>query len=52
MTAYRYILADGIWPARRTNEEYMRSAFNQAFRRFREQSGEETLTRRSEAQAQ
>jgi Ser/Thr protein kinase RdoA (MazF antagonist) len=30
----------------------MRSAFNQAFRQFREQAGEETLTRRLEDKAQ
>jgi hypothetical protein len=48
MTAYGYIFADGIWRPQPTNEEYMRSALNQAFRQFREQGGEETLTRRLE----
>ncbi|HWO34448.1 MAG TPA: aminoglycoside phosphotransferase family protein [Candidatus Acidoferrum sp.] len=35
-----------------TNDEYMRSAFNQAFRQFRQQGGEETLRRRLEEKAQ
>jgi Ser/Thr protein kinase RdoA (MazF antagonist) len=52
MTAYGYIFADGIWRPQPTNEEYMRSAFNQAFRQFRERGGEETLTRRLEEKAQ
>ena len=51
MTAYGYIVADGIRRPRPTNDEYMRSAFNQAFRQFREQAGEETLTRRLEEKA-
>jgi Ser/Thr protein kinase RdoA (MazF antagonist) len=52
MTAYGYIVADGIWRPQPTNDEYMRSAFNQAFRQFREQGGEETLTRRLEENVQ
>jgi hypothetical protein len=52
MTAYGYIFADGIWRPQPTNEEYLRSAFTQAFRQFRERGGEETLTRRSEEEAQ
>jgi Ser/Thr protein kinase RdoA (MazF antagonist) len=52
MTAYGYIVADGIWRPQSTNDEYMRSAFNQAFRQFREQGGEETLTRRLEENVQ
>src|SRR5260370_34320306 len=52
MTAYGYIVADGIRRPQPTNDEYMRSAFNQAFRQFREQAGEETLTRRLEEKAQ
>jgi aminoglycoside phosphotransferase (APT) family kinase protein len=51
MTAYGHIFADGIWRPQSTNEEYMRSAFNQAFRQFRERGGEETLTRRLEEKA-
>jgi Ser/Thr protein kinase RdoA (MazF antagonist) len=52
MTAYGYILADGIRRPQPTNDDYMRSAFGQAFRQFREQAGEETLTRRLEEKAQ
>jgi len=52
MTAYGYIVADGIWRPQPTNDEYMHSAFKQAFRRFREHGGEETLTRRLEQNAQ
>jgi len=52
MTAYGYIVADGIWRPQPTNDEYMHSAFNQAFRRFRELGGEETLTRRLEENVQ
>jgi hypothetical protein len=52
MTAYGYIVADGIWRRLPTNDEYMRSAFDQAFRQFREQGGEETLTRRLEENVQ
>jgi Ser/Thr protein kinase RdoA (MazF antagonist) len=52
MTAYGYIVADGIWRPQPTNDEYMRSAFNQAFRHFRERGGEEILTRRLEEKAQ
>jgi Ser/Thr protein kinase RdoA (MazF antagonist) len=52
MTAYGYIVADGIrWP-QPTNDDYMRSAFEQAFRQFREQGGDESLTRRLEEKAQ
>ena len=52
MTAYGYIVADGIQRPQPTNDEYMRSAFSQAFRQFREQGGEETLTHRLEEKAQ
>jgi aminoglycoside phosphotransferase (APT) family kinase protein len=52
MTAYGYIVADGIWRPQPTNDEYMHSAFNQAFRQFREHGGEETLTRRLEKNVQ
>ena len=52
MTAYGYIVANGIWRPLPTNDEYMRSAFDQAFRQFREQGGEETLTRRLEENVQ
>ena len=52
MTAYGYIVADGIRRPQPTNDEYMRSAFDQAFRQFRDQAGDETLTRRLEERAQ
>jgi Ser/Thr protein kinase RdoA (MazF antagonist) len=52
MTAYGYIVADGIRRPYPTNDEYMPSAFNQAFRQFREQAGEGTLARRLEEKAQ
>jgi Ser/Thr protein kinase RdoA (MazF antagonist) len=51
MTAYGYIVADGIQRPRRTNDEYMRLEFSQAFRQFRELTGEEILTRRLEDEA-
>jgi Ser/Thr protein kinase RdoA (MazF antagonist) len=52
MSAYGYIVADGIQRPQPSNDAYMRWAFNQAFRQFREQSGEDTLTRRLEETAQ
>jgi aminoglycoside phosphotransferase (APT) family kinase protein len=52
MSAYGYIVADGIRRPKPTNDEYMRSAFDNAFRQFRELGGEETLTRRLEEKAQ
>jgi Ser/Thr protein kinase RdoA (MazF antagonist) len=52
MTAYGYIVADGVRRPQLTNDDYMRAAFNQAFRQFREQGGEETLTRRPEEKVQ
>jgi aminoglycoside phosphotransferase (APT) family kinase protein len=51
MTAYGYIVADGIRRPQPTNDEYMRSAFDQVFRQFRAQGGEEALTRRLERYA-
>jgi len=52
MAAYGYIVADGIRQPQPTNDEYMRSAFNQALRQFREQGEDEPLTRRLEDKAQ
>ena len=52
MPAYGYIVGDGIRRPQPTNDDYMRIAFAQAFRQFREQGGEETLARRLEAKAQ
>jgi Ser/Thr protein kinase RdoA (MazF antagonist) len=51
MSAYGYIVADGIQRPEPTNDEYMRSAFSRAFRQFREQARDITLTRRLEDQA-
>jgi aminoglycoside phosphotransferase (APT) family kinase protein len=52
MTAYGYILADGIARPQRTNDQYMRAAFAQAFRQFRDQGADEALARRLEEQVQ
>lgn len=49
MTAYGYILADGISRPRATNAEYMAQAFEQVFRRFRSKGGEPDLAERLEA---
>jgi len=51
MPAYGYIVGDGIRRAQPTNDDYMRAAFDQAFRQFREQGGEDSLTRRLEEKA-
>ncbi|WP_291690714.1 phosphotransferase family protein [Bradyrhizobium sp.] len=50
MSAYGYIVADGIRRPQPTNDQYMRAAFEQALRQFREQGGEETLAQRLEEQ--
>jgi aminoglycoside phosphotransferase (APT) family kinase protein len=52
MPAYGYIVGDGVRRPQPTNDDYMRAAFSQAFRQFREQGGEESLTRRLEDKAQ
>jgi Ser/Thr protein kinase RdoA (MazF antagonist) len=52
MPAYGYIVGDGIRRPQPTNDDYMRIAFSQAFRQFREQGGEDSLTRRLEDKAQ
>jgi Ser/Thr protein kinase RdoA (MazF antagonist) len=52
MTAYGYITGEGILQPLPSNDESMRAAFEQVFRQFRAQGGDETLTRRLEAQAQ
>ena len=52
MTAYGYIVADGVRRPQSSNDEYMRTAFDQAFRQFWEQTGDKTLTRRLEEKAQ
>jgi aminoglycoside phosphotransferase (APT) family kinase protein len=48
MTAYGYIVGDGIGQAKTTNAEYMRSAFDKAFRQFREHEGDAGLMQRLE----
>lgn len=48
MTAYGYIVADGIRRPQPTNEEYLRSAFDKAFQEFRELGGDTDLVRRLE----
>jgi Ser/Thr protein kinase RdoA (MazF antagonist) len=52
MRAYGYIVADGIRRPQPSNDEYMRFAFSQAFRQFREQGGVDRLARRLEDKAQ
>ena len=52
MTAYGYIVADGIRHPKPTNDGYMRAAFDQAFQQFREQGADEPLARRLEANVQ
>ncbi|MBV8697563.1 phosphotransferase family protein [Bradyrhizobium sp.] len=52
MTAYGYIKDDGIQRPVPSNDDYMRAAFEQAFRQFREQGADEILTRRLQEQAQ
>jgi Ser/Thr protein kinase RdoA (MazF antagonist) len=52
MSAYGYIVADGIQRPQPTNDEYMQSAFDQVFRQFRAQGGEEALMRRLQGKAQ
>jgi Ser/Thr protein kinase RdoA (MazF antagonist) len=51
MTAYGYILGDGIFEPRAANADYMIDAFERVFRRFRRQGGGEALADRLEAQA-
>jgi Ser/Thr protein kinase RdoA (MazF antagonist) len=52
MAAYGYIVADRVRSPQRTNDDYMRAAFDHAFRQFRQQGGGETLTRRLEENVQ
>lgn len=46
MPAYGYLHADGIDKPISTNEDYMTTAFEDVFRRFRDLSGESDLVRR------
>ena len=52
MPAYGYIVSDGIRRPQPSNDDYMRAAFSQALRQFREQGGEDSLTGRLEQKAQ
>src|SRR5258707_7561057 len=52
MTAYGYIVADGIRRPQPNNDAYMRSAFEHAVPQFREQAGDEIRTRRLEEKTQ
>lgn len=52
MSAYGYIVGDGLLRPWRTNAEYMPAAFEQAFRQFRERGADADLTHRLEQQAQ
>jgi Ser/Thr protein kinase RdoA (MazF antagonist) len=52
MSAYGYIVGDGILRPRPTNTEYMQAAFEQAFREFRERGADADLARRLEQEAQ
>ena len=49
MTAYGYILGDGIFEPRASNADYMTAAFERVFRRFRRQGGGGALAERLEA---
>ncbi len=51
MSAYGYVVADGIHDPRANNAAYMAGALAQAFRQFRDRSGEVELARRLEAAA-
>jgi aminoglycoside phosphotransferase (APT) family kinase protein len=50
MTAYGYFTGEGILRPLPGNDEYMRAAFEQAFRQFREQGGDHDLARRLQDQ--
>jgi len=52
MSAYGYIVGDGIVRPQPSNAEYMRTAFEQAFRQFRESGGDSALAQRLEQRAQ
>jgi aminoglycoside phosphotransferase (APT) family kinase protein len=51
MTAYGYILGEGVFEPRASNADYMIDAFERELRRLRRQGGGEALTNRLEAQA-
>jgi aminoglycoside phosphotransferase (APT) family kinase protein len=49
MSAYGYVVADGVWDPQATNVDYMGRAFEQLFRRFRDKGGDLDLARRLQA---
>jgi aminoglycoside phosphotransferase (APT) family kinase protein len=51
MDAYGYVLGEGIAKPQRTNVDYMRFAFDSAFREFRDLGGDAELVRRLEQKA-
>ena len=51
MSAYGYVLADGVFRPEPTNEAYMTAAFERVFRSFRRRGVDEGLARRLEADA-
>ncbi len=52
MSAYGYVLGDGVFQPQPSNIDYMVPAFEQAFRRFRRQGGDVELGRRLDDKAQ
>jgi aminoglycoside phosphotransferase (APT) family kinase protein len=52
MAAYGYIVGDGILRPQTVNADYMRVAFEAAFRQFRDQGGDAGLAQRLEHQVQ
>jgi aminoglycoside phosphotransferase (APT) family kinase protein len=51
MSAYGYLVGDGVHNPKASNAAYMEGALEQAFRQFRTRSGEAELARRLEAAA-
>lgn len=51
MSAYGYILGDGVFEPRASNADYMTDAFERMFRRFRRQGGGDALASDLERQA-
>jgi aminoglycoside phosphotransferase (APT) family kinase protein len=49
MSAYGYIVADGVLDPRSTHADYMGTAFEQLFRSFRDKGGDPDLARRLQA---
>ena len=51
MSAYGYVVADGVHNPQTSNADYMEGALRRALRQFRDRSGEAELARRLEAAA-